>query len=102
MSPDEPVRGSCGLVLRGRHNALVCDATLERNSREVAPALHAACRGLGLLAGGLFPRLVEDPLLVERPARLVLLLPPPLPGALLWDLWLTERVFYCAAFLSTL
>lgn len=98
VSPDEPVRGSRGLAWRGGHNALVCDATLERNSREVAPALHTACRGLGLLAGGPFPRLLEDPLLVERPARLVLLLPPPLPGALLWDLWLTERGFLLCCF----
>lgn len=35
---------------RGRHNAWVCDAALERPSRAVAPALHAACVGLGRLA----------------------------------------------------
>lgn len=57
-----------------------------------------ACGGLGGLAGDPFPRLLKEPLLVERSARLLLLLPPPLPGALLWDLWLTQRVFLLCCF----
>ena len=64
----------------------------------MAPALHAVCGGLGLLAEGPFPRLLEEPLLVEGSARLLLLLPPPLPGALLWDLWLTQRDFLLCCF----
>lgn len=39
---------------------------------------------------------------MERPARLLLLLPSLLPGALLWDLWLTQRIFLLRCFLFPL